>query len=178
MPLVSSTCNGWDSIGHIPVGGALVQNRMSNVPHLECLLQVSKVLGACLQGHDDQCRWSRIGQFERLWRESAPSDEAQQQWQKALGPYSAIMSGACAVVAFGGLGCFWVPVKMVFLGLILMLAVLYNTPTCSILPNLLFMSFMSKQVFLHMPTMLCKTDEDLLTFDMLVELCVSSYGLS
>ena len=91
-----------------------------------------------------QCDWARVLQFEKLWDDAEVDDEARDQWRKAMGKNYFAMSCACVVAAIGGLFSFITPVKMVFPGLALMTAVLYISVSCAILPNLLFMTFMSE----------------------------------
>ena len=107
--------------------------------------EVSKVFGACMMDKNSkQCSWARILQFERLWDDAAVTEEAREQWHRAMGKNYFAMSCACTVVALGGLCSFITPVKLVFPGNALMAAVLYYTTTCSIMPNLLLMLFLSK----------------------------------
>ena len=97
-----------------------------------------------MQGGSKKCDWKRVTQFDRLWKEATVTKAAHEQWTKASGPYYSLISAACAVISIGGISGFWVPVQMTLVGLVTLIVSLYLTPSCSMLPNLLLMTFLSK----------------------------------
>ena len=107
--------------------------------------EVSRVFGNCyIHGKGSKCDWNRITQFKRLWKEAIVTKASREQWRRASGPHYSLMSAVCAVISLGGLSGFWVPVKMTLVGLVALIIALYLTPSCSILPNLLLMTFLSE----------------------------------
>ena len=110
------------------------------------LKEVSRVFGHCYMTHSSgkQCNWSLIIQFRRLWQEAQVTESSREKWRQASGPHYTLMSAACAVVTLGGLSGFCVPVQMTLVGLVALLISLYLTPSCSILSNLILMTFLGK----------------------------------
>jgi len=105
--------------------------------------EVSIVGGQCYTygSNSPRCRWSRLTEFERLWETSDATRNAE-QWHAAVGSRHKLLATCCAVTSIAGLAGFITPVKMVAAGLGLMVMVVYNTPQCTMLPNLMFAGFL------------------------------------
>jgi hypothetical protein len=106
-------------------------------------VQASQVLTHCYLGNGP-CDFSILTEYKRVWKGTIIKKQDQYDWRTSTGKNFAFLSCVSAVVTVAGLACFFVPVNMVVVGLLLMIAGLYYTHECTILPNLIFMTFLGE----------------------------------
>ncbi|GAX77507.1 hypothetical protein CEUSTIGMA_g4951.t1 [Chlamydomonas eustigma] len=103
--------------------------------------QVSQVLTYCYLGNGP-CDFTSLTEYNKIWKGTLIKRQDQYDWRTSAGKNFAFLSCSSTVVTVAGLACFFVPVNMVVVGLLLMIAGLYYTKECSVLPNLMFMIFL------------------------------------